>query len=216
MSIPELMQSLDVLVKAGKVLYLGISNSPAWVVSSANQYARDHGLAQFCVYQGKWSVAEREVEHEILDMIKHEGMGICAWNVLGGGRFRGKPKEDDGGRGEDYPVGLNDPRYPRVIAALESVAKRHSTTPTTIALAYVSQKVPHAFPIIGGRKVEHFRSNIEALRIRLTPEDYAELDEAAPLATGFPYEFIGHSAATQRSLVGNYRFVDGPKAITPQ
>jgi aryl-alcohol dehydrogenase-like predicted oxidoreductase len=216
MSIPELMHSLDTLVKAGKVLYLGISDTPAWVVSSANQYARCHGLAQFCVYQGKWSVAEREVEHEILDMIKHEGMGICPWNVLGAGRFTGKPKEDDEGRNKDYaPHRRDDPRYAKATAALASVANRHSTASASIALAYVSQRVPYVFPIVGGRKIDHLRSNIEALRIRLTPADYAELDEAAPLATGFPYELVGHSTDTNHLIHGHYRFVDSPKAVTP-
>jgi aryl-alcohol dehydrogenase-like predicted oxidoreductase len=91
-------------------------------------------------------------------MIKHEGMGICRWNVLGAGRFTGKPKGDDGGRADDYPVAPpDDPGYAKATAALASVAKRHSTTPTSIALAYVSQKLPYVFPIVGGRKIEHLR-----------------------------------------------------------
>lgn len=67
------MQSLNHLVKSGKVLYLGISDTPAWIVSKANQYARDHGLAQFVVYQGRWSVALRDLEREIIPMCLHEG-----------------------------------------------------------------------------------------------------------------------------------------------
>jgi aryl-alcohol dehydrogenase-like predicted oxidoreductase len=67
-SIPEMMQSLNDLVALGKVHYLGISDSPAWIVSKANQYARDHGLRQFCVYQGNWSAATRDFEREIIPM----------------------------------------------------------------------------------------------------------------------------------------------------
>lgn len=89
-SIPELMQSLDHLVKSGKVLYLGASDTPAWVVAKANQYARDYGLRQFSVYQGLYSAAKRDVEREILPMIRDEGMAFAPWGALGGGKFKTK------------------------------------------------------------------------------------------------------------------------------
>lgn len=67
-SIPEVMKSLNTLADQGKVLYLGVSDTPAWVVSKANQYARDHGLRQFVVYQGRWSAASRDFERDIIPM----------------------------------------------------------------------------------------------------------------------------------------------------
>lgn len=81
-SIPELMQSLNHLVVQGKVLYLGVSDTPAWVVSKANQYARDHGLRQFCVYQGRWSAASRDFEREIIPMCRDEGVSALFQHVL--------------------------------------------------------------------------------------------------------------------------------------
>jgi aryl-alcohol dehydrogenase-like predicted oxidoreductase len=84
------MQSLDHLVKAGKVLYLGASDTPAWVVAKANQYARDHGLRQFSVYQGLYSAAKRDAEREILPMVRDEGMAFAPWGALGGGKFKTK------------------------------------------------------------------------------------------------------------------------------
>ena len=84
----ELMQGLDVLVKQGKVLYLGISDTPAWVVSKANQYARDHGMQQFSVHQGRCSASSRDLEREIIPMCASENMGICPWGALGGGNFK--------------------------------------------------------------------------------------------------------------------------------
>ncbi|CAF3025300.1 unnamed protein product [Rotaria sp. Silwood2] len=98
------MQSLDHLVKAGKVLYLGASDSPAWVVAKANQYARDHGLRQFSVYQGMYNAAKRDAEREILPMLRDEGMAFAPWAALGGGKFKTKEqlatmeKEGDKGR----------------------------------------------------------------------------------------------------------------------
>lgn len=76
-SIPELMQSLNHLVAEGKVLYLGVSDAPAWVVSKANEYARNHGLRQFSIYQGRWSAASREFEREIIPMARAEGVSYC-------------------------------------------------------------------------------------------------------------------------------------------
>ena len=88
------MQSLDHLVKQGKVLYLGASDAPGWVVAKANQYARDHGLRQFSVYQGLYNAAKRDVERDVLPMLRDEGMAFTAWAVLGGGRFKTKEQLD--------------------------------------------------------------------------------------------------------------------------
>jgi aryl-alcohol dehydrogenase-like predicted oxidoreductase len=85
-SIEEMMQALNQLVLSGKVLYLGVSDTPAWIVSKANQYARDHGLSQFIVYQGRWSIIQRDFEREILAMCRAENMGIAPWGSMGGGK----------------------------------------------------------------------------------------------------------------------------------
>ena len=81
--IPELMHALNDLVVSGKVLYLGISDTPAWVVSKANEYARQKGLRQFVVYQGFWNASLRDMERDILPMCRDEGMGITPYGVLG-------------------------------------------------------------------------------------------------------------------------------------
>lgn len=80
-----MVQSLNHLVSARKVLYLDISDTPAWVVAQANSYARQHGLRPFSLYQGRWSAAERDFEREIIPMCKSEGMGLAPWGTLGGG-----------------------------------------------------------------------------------------------------------------------------------
>lgn len=158
-SIPEIMQSLNHLVSTRKVLYLGISDTPAWVVVKCNDYARQHGLRQFSVYQGKWSAAERDFERDIIPMCMDEGMSLAPWGALGGGYF--KPKEQWGKDG-----GRNLPQYRAkdiegVSEVLEKVAKRKGTIMTSVALAYVMHKSPYVFPICGGRKVEHLKGNIE-------------------------------------------------------
>ncbi|RAH45526.1 norsolorinic acid reductase [Aspergillus brunneoviolaceus CBS 621.78] len=93
-SIPELMQSLNHLVAAEKVLFLGVSDTPAWVVSKANEYARNHGLRPFSVYQGRWNAASRDFERDILPMCHAEGMGIAPWGALGGGTFVSEARDE--------------------------------------------------------------------------------------------------------------------------
>ena len=96
--VEEVMQGLNRLVQAGKILYLGVSDTPAYIVTRANQYARDHGLKQFCVYQGQWSAAKRDLEAEILPMCDLEGMAIAPWGALGGGNFKTEEQRKEPGR----------------------------------------------------------------------------------------------------------------------
>ncbi|PON22573.1 aldo/keto reductase [Trichoderma gamsii] len=180
-STSELMQSLNNLVVSGKVLYLGISDSPAWVVSKANEYARNHGLRQFSVYQGRWSAASRDFERDIIPMVKSEGMALAPWGALGAGRFKTEEqRKAEGGRNV-----VATTEEITVSKVLEIVANRKNSIITSVALAYVMHKAPYVFPIVGGRKVEQLRENIAALSLKLTEEDIAEIEAAVPFALGF-------------------------------
>jgi aryl-alcohol dehydrogenase-like predicted oxidoreductase len=86
-SVEEVMDSLDAVVKQGKVLYLGISDTPAYIVSAANTYARATGKTQFSIYQGRWNVILRDLEREIIPMCRHFGMAIAPWDSIGGGKW---------------------------------------------------------------------------------------------------------------------------------
>ena len=186
-SIPELMQSLHHMVVSGKVLYLGISDTPAWIVSKANEYARQQGLTQFSVYQGWWSAAVRDFERDILPMCESEGMALCPWGSLGRGMFMSPEdfeKKNEGRTGEQ-PENVK-----KVAVTLGEIAKRKDTQTTSVALAYVMHKAPYVFPIIGGRKIEHLKSNIEGLAVELSDDDIDEIENAAPFDIGFPLSFL--------------------------
>ncbi|KAM0282667.1 hypothetical protein ACHAQH_002864 [Verticillium albo-atrum] len=218
-SIPELMQSLNQLVLAGKVLYLGISDTPAWVVSKANEYARNHGLRQFSVYQGRWSASSRDFEREIIPMTKAEGMGLAPWGALGGGAFK---TEEQRKSQEGRKVEASEAQI-KTSQALEKIAKRKNTIITSVALAYVMHKTPYVFPIIGGRTIDHLKSNIEALALDLTDDDIREIDGAVPFDMGFPHNFLwGEKAPSNPGEVwllnmgGHYDYVPEPRAIEPK
>ncbi|KAJ5648634.1 hypothetical protein N7490_005006 [Penicillium lividum] len=194
-SIPELMHALNDLVVSGKVIYLGISDCPAWVVAKANQYARDHGLRQFSVYQGLWNASIRDFEREILPMCRDENMGVVPWGTLGQGRFHTaagyaeREKNNPGRKGRDP-----SPTEKKVAQALEKIANSKQTEITSVALAYVRHKAPYVFPIVGGRKVEHLRGNIAALNLSLSAEEIAQIESAYSFDHGFPHTFLSGSS----------------------
>ncbi|KAK4124487.1 Aldo/keto reductase [Parathielavia appendiculata] len=187
-SIPELMQSLNHLVAAGKVLYLGVSDTPAWVVSKANEYARCHGLRQFSVYQGRWSAAARDFERDIIPMCRAEGMALAPWGALGAGKFKTEAQRQTAKK-EGRAVEAS-PAEIQVSRALEAVAQRKNTLVTSVALAYVSAKAPYVFPIVGCRTLDHLKGNIEALYLKLSKEDIDEIESAAPFDLGFPLTLL--------------------------
>ena len=216
-SIPELMTALNTVCEQGKVLYLGISDTPAWIVAKANQYARDHGLRPFVIYQGLWSAAERSFEREILHMVRDEGMGIANWGALGGGNFKTKAQREAlGQEGRQMPA---SPNHEAVTEVLEEIAKRKGTAVTSVALAYVMHKAPNVYPIVGGRKIEHLKGNIEALGLELTAEDVAKIEGAYPFDLGFPMSMLGRTGRPEDVLLsypsGHFDYVERVKPIPP-
>ncbi|KAI4717906.1 putative aryl-alcohol dehydrogenase Aad14 [Aureobasidium sp. EXF-10727] len=199
-SIEEIMDSLHILVEQGKVMYLGISDSPAWVVSAANYYAKAHGKTPFSIYQGRWNIMLRDFEREIIPMARHFGMALAPWDVLGGGKFQSKAaieerkKKNEGLRNMMGNSEQNEDEV-KMSAALEEVANEHNVTVTAVALAYVMSKTTNVFPLVGGRKVEHLHDNIKALTIKLSDAQIKKLEDVRPFDIGFPNNFIGENPA---------------------
>ncbi|KAL2820691.1 NADP-dependent oxidoreductase domain-containing protein [Aspergillus granulosus] len=230
-SIPELMHGLNDLVAAGKVLYLGISDTPAWVVAKANQYARDHGLRQFAVYQGMWNASMRDLERDIIPMARDEGMGLAPYGVLNQGRFQTeetfKQREQEGHNGRNFiPLSEHDKKVSRV---LEDIANDKGVELLQVALAYVLQKTPYVFPIVGARKVDHLKGVVPAIAITLTEEEIAKIESAYTFDPGFPHTFLSGTLFTDGAPKGGYGpgdvwltkslgtfdWVEPPKAIAP-
>lgn len=229
-SIPELMHSLNDLVVSGKVLYLGISDTPAWVVSKANQYARSNGLRQFVLYQGWWNAARRDLERDIIPMCQDEGMGLAPYSVLNSGRFQtaaqfeAREKENPG-----RTFIAVTPRDKLVSAALEKIANAKGTEIFHVALAYVMQKAPYVFPIVGARKLQHIKGNVAGLSVSLSEEEIKEIESVYEFDAGFPHTFLSGSlftgappvgATTAKDVtftknMGNFDWVEPAVAIRP-
>jgi len=198
-SIEEVMTALHTVVESGKVLYLGVSDTPAWIVSAANTWALAHGKTPFSVYQGRWNVLLRDLERDVIPMARHFGMAICPWDVLGGGKLQTKKHlEERKAAGEGLrnvgwaPPGQTDAEV-KMSATLEKVAGELDVESIqAVALAYVMQKTLYVFPIIGGRKVEYLHDNIKALSIHLSDEQIKEIEGVSGFEVGFPHDFVGH------------------------
>ena len=148
--------------------------------------ARFQGLTRFSVYQGHWSCAYRDVEREILPMCQSEGLALAAWGVLGRGQFRTAAEFQREGR----KMGPQDETHRRIAPKLAELAEKKNTQHTSIALAYILHKAPYVFPILGGRKVEHLKSNIEALAVELTDAEIQEMEDAESFDVGYPLSFL--------------------------
>jgi len=218
-SIPELMQSLNTMVQQGKVLYLGISDTPAWIVSKANEYARQNSLRQFSVYQGRWSAEHRDFERDIIPMAAAEGMGLAPWGALGGGNFK---TDEQRKSQEGRKMGEVSEAAIKISKVLEKIGKAKKAQITSVALAYVMQKTPYVFPIVGGRKIEHLKGNIEGLSLELSEEEIKEIDESTPFDIGFPHNFLGGPNGVKdpgdiwlMTMAGHQQHVQPPKPIAP-
>ncbi|KAF9012087.1 arylalcohol dehydrogenase [Hymenopellis radicata] len=203
-SVEEVMDSLHNLVVSGKVLYLGISDTPAWIVCLANQYAKDHGKTPFVIYQGLWNVLDRSFEREIIPMARAQGMALAPWGVLATGKLRSDEEEQkrketgEGGRSLllSGPWERNEEEI-KMSRALQKVATEvGAKSITSIAIAYVMHKTTNVFPIIGGRKVEHLKGNLEALDVSLSPEQIKYIDSINQFDPGFPHSLFGDGTTT--------------------
>lgn len=223
-SVPELMTSLNTLCDQGKVLYLGISDHPAWTVSKANEFARGKGMRPFVVYQGRWSAAERDFERDILAMCTAEGMGIAPWGALGGGKFKNEKQREEAKKEGGRNMGPISEENMKVSEALEAIAHRKNTALTSVALAYVMHKAPYVFPIVGGRKLDHLKGNIEALGLELSKDEIDEIEAVVPFDVGFPMNFLGTNGAPARdpkdvfltNMAGCFDYVEKSMPIRPQ
>ncbi|KEQ78853.1 putative aryl-alcohol dehydrogenase Aad14 [Aureobasidium pullulans] len=221
-SIEEIMDSLHILVEQGKVMYLGISDSPAWVVSAANYYAKAHGKTPFSIYQGRWNIMLRDFEREIIPMARHFGMALAPWDVLGGGKFQTKAAIEErkkNGEGlRSMMGGEQTEEEVKMSAALEEVANEHNVSLTAVALAYVMSKTINVFPLVGGRKVEHLKDNIKALSIKLSDEQIKKLEGVKSFDPGFPNTFIGEDpkiSGQPNFLLGASASIAWQKAAKP-
>jgi aryl-alcohol dehydrogenase-like predicted oxidoreductase len=186
--VEEVMRALDDLVRAGKVLYIGISDTPAWVVSQANTLAELRGWSRFIAYQGEYSLASRAPERDILPMTQALEMTYLPWGILEGGEITGKynaPSEEQK-RSQD-----TSERIKKIAATLIELANETGHTPSQFAINWARQRPYHMIPILGARTEKQLKDNLGCLDFELTNEQIERLNQSSPIDLGFPHAFLG-------------------------
>jgi aryl-alcohol dehydrogenase-like predicted oxidoreductase len=188
--IDETMAALEDLVRAGKVRYLGVSDTPAWKVAEANVTARFRGWSAFIGLQIEYSLLERTVEQELVPMALELGLGITPWSPLKSGALSGKYTRENAGQVKaDRSMFLNsfltETTY-AVVDELSVIAKAHDSTIARIALAWVQAQPGVTSTIIGARRLSQLEDNVQALKITLSSDELGRLDALTKPKLGFP------------------------------
>ena len=193
--VEEVMRGLDDLVRQGKVLYIGISDAPAWWIAQANTLASFRGWSSFVGLQIEYSLIERTVERELLPMAKALNLGVTAWSPLSNGVLTGKYH----GHGSSESARMSgdmmkqflpeEVRTVRIVAAVKSVADQVGRSMAQVALAWLRTRPVPVIPIIGARKLSQLQDNLASFDLSLSAEQMKALDEASQIELGFPYDF---------------------------
>jgi aryl-alcohol dehydrogenase-like predicted oxidoreductase len=188
--IEETMAALEDLVRAGKVRYIGVSDTPAWKIAEANVMARFRGWSAFIGLQIEYSLLQRTVEQELVPMARELGLGITPWSPLKSGVLSGKYTRQNAGqikadRGFFADTFLNEKTY-AIVDELNTIAKAHESTVARIALAWVQAQPGVTSTIIGARRLAQLDDNLEALDVKLSAEEFGRLDALTKPTLGFP------------------------------
>ena len=185
--VEEVMRAFDDLVRQGKVLYVGISDTPAWIVSQANTLADLRGWARFVALQVPYSLADRAVERDLLPMARAFDMAILPWGLLEAGELTGKYN-----RPTDEPKRNQQPSERNLALADEvmKLAQEIGRTPSQVAINWVRQQPGLVIPILGARREAHIKDNLACLEFELTAEQMRRLAQASPISLGFPQSFL--------------------------
>jgi aryl-alcohol dehydrogenase-like predicted oxidoreductase len=192
--VEEVMRGLDDLVRAGKVLYTGISDAPAWWVAQANTLAHLRAWSPFIGLQIEYSLIERTVERELIPMAKALNIGVTAWSPLANGvltgKYHGQGSPESGRMSNDMMKDFipEQHRTDRIIAAVKNVADEISRSMAQVALAWLRYRPVPVIPIIGARKLSQFQDNLGSLDLTLSTEQLNSLDEASQIELGFPHD----------------------------
>lgn len=195
----EIMRGLQDLVSAGKILYIGLSDFPAWRVSHAATLAQLRGWAPVTAIQMEYSLVERTPERELIPMGAAFGMGMLAWSPLAGGLLSGKYRRGESGRADTFKRLIHvedDARKTAILDAVLAVAADTGATPGQVALAWVGQK--GVLPIIGPRTRVQLGDSLGALRLTLSAEQVRRLDASSAFALGFPHELLAEESQRER------------------
>ena len=208
--VDEVVRALDDLVASGKVLYVGISDTPAWVVSQAVTLAELRGWSRFVAVQAPYSLADRDVERDLLPMARSLELTFTSWGMLEGGALTGKYLDDTDEPRRYESAGQKTNAMAREVIA---VAGEVDATPAQIAIAWVRAQPWHLVPIVGARTEAQLRENLGALDVELSREQVERLDAVSGFQLGFPRDFLESEHVRGLIFGDTFELIDDPRAV---
>lgn len=200
----EVMRAFDDLVRAGKVLYVGISDAPAWVVAKSNTLAELRGWTRYVGLQIEYSLLERTVERELIPVARDQDMTVLAWSPLRNGLLTGKYLPENAAKDDKKDSRMHSEMMKgfaagqaageATIRETVAVGKELGVSAAQVALAWLRHRAVRVIPIIGARKLAQLEDNIGSLRVSLSPEQVARLDQASAISLGFPHDFFAQDS----------------------
>jgi aryl-alcohol dehydrogenase-like predicted oxidoreductase len=187
--VDEILRGFDDLIRAGKVHYIGISDTPAWIVSQANTLAELRGWTAFTGLQVEYSLMQRTPERELLPMAKAFGMAVTPWAPIAGGALSGKYLKGEGGRVPEKSIRRSEGKSKIVLQLLE-VAERMGVSPVQLAIRWTMQKEQISIPIVGARKLAQIEDSLGCVNFSIPADELALLDEVSKIEMGFPHDFL--------------------------
>lgn len=216
----EVMRALDDLVRAGKVLYIGISDTPAWIVAQANTLAELRGWSAFAGIQIDYSLIERAAERELLPMAKAFGLAVTVWGVVGQGILTGKfhraadPKAPAGTLRAGMSARRITERNLAIARLVEEIAKEKGCTMTQVAINWARQQDQQIIPVIGARTAAQARENFGCLAHRLSDAELARLDAASRIELGFPHDFLAMPRIVSQRFGGTEAALENQRPLS--
>ncbi|MDP2954946.1 MAG: aldo/keto reductase, partial [Longimicrobiales bacterium] len=207
--VDEVMRGLDDMVRGGLVLYVGISDTPAWVVSQANMLADLRGWSPFVATQIRYSLLDRTAERELLPMARHLDLGVTPWSILGAGVLSGKYTRGavpDAGRAKGGAATVE--RNLAIARVVDGVADEIGCTSSQVAIAWVRQQPGVIVPLVGARNLEQLQDNLGALDVTLDAGQLARLGEASAIEPGFPHDFTAMENIRDLIYAGTWDRID--------
>ncbi len=199
--VEEVLRGLDDMVRAGKILYIGISDTPAWVVSRANTLAELMGWSSFAALQIQYSLVERTVERELLPMARYLYLAVTPWGVLGAGVLSGKYNLNKDAKGRANLRSEVGKDKLRIAQEVIKVAGKYDKTPSQVALNWVREQPGVIIPILGAKTVDQLQDNLGFLDFPLDRKDLERLERVSHIEPGFPTNFL-QANYTRKLLYG--------------
>lgn len=214
--VEEVMRALDDMVRAGKILYVGISDTPAWIVSQANTLAMLQGWTPFVGLQIEYSLIERTPERELLPMARAFDIAVTPWATLGGGMLTGKYNPDSAKESEEKRMSAKSARLSernfKIAREVMTIAEEIGCSPAQVAINWVRQKKGLFIPIIGARKATQLQDNLRSLDYHLSEEHMRRLDEISAIQLGFPHDFLKQPHIDKIVYAGKRAEIDNHRA----